>query len=262
MSGTLQSNKNIDATPRSRSTRAPRSAERVADEPAFVLHRHAWKETSLLLDVLTRAHGRLAVIAKGAKRPHSALRSTLVNFQPLTVSYSGRGEVRTLARAEWVGGSAPLTGPALLGAFYCNELLMRLLAREDAHPALFDAYLHTLVQLQQQPGEIEPALRVFELSLLTEVGLMPPLHVEGGSGVPVQPELLYSVTPEGVLPAAGAQGNAPQLEGRYLLALAAQHWAEPGLLARAKAVMRMLFAYHLGHVPLKTRQLLIDLHNL
>jgi DNA repair protein RecO (recombination protein O) len=251
----------VSINPLKPAARLPRAGDRVSDEPAFVLHRHAWKETSLLLDVFTRTHGRIAVVAKGAKRPHSALRSTLVNFQPLAVSYSGKGEVKTLSRAEWVGGSAPLVGTALLGAFYFNELLMRLLAREDAHAALFDAYLQALLALQQQPGSIEQTLRGFELALLTETGLMPPLDQLAASGERLEPAREYAVTPEGVRERTGA-ADALLVEGRHLLALQARDWGTPGLAPRAKAVMRMLIAYHLGERPLRTRQLLIDLHNL
>ena len=126
---------------------APRSDFRIAEQPSFVLHSYPYRETSLILDVFSRDHGRVALVAKGAKRPHSALRGVLQTFQPLGLSWTGKGEVRTLTQAEWVGGMLPLAGDALLCGFYVNELLVKFCAREDAHPALFNHYVLTLSRL-------------------------------------------------------------------------------------------------------------------
>ena len=125
---------------RKRTVRAPRSETRIADEAAFVLHSHPYKETSLIVDVLTRHHGRVALVARGAKRPRSALRGVLLAFQPLSVAWlqgraravngaQGGGDLRTLTRAEWLGGLMPLRGEALMSGFYLNELIQKLLAR-------------------------------------------------------------------------------------------------------------------------------------
>jgi DNA repair protein RecO (recombination protein O) len=250
-----------------RRSRRSASIERVQDEAIYVLHSYPWKETSLLLDVFSRRHGRLALVAKGAKRPTSALRAVLLGFQPCNASWSGRGEVRTLTRAEWVGGQAPLSGLPLLCGFYFNELLVRLLAREDAHEALFDAYHQGIAALagrpQAQAAELEPVLRDFEFVLLRELGHLPELHVEGGSGAPVLPDALYGVDPEhGVHPCA--PGDATGVRGEVLLAL--REGPPPAgdiALARAsKGLMRSLLHYHLSGQTLRTRQLLIDLHKL
>jgi len=246
----------------------PRSRiERVHDEPIYVLHSHPWKETSLLLDVFSRSHGRLALVAKGAKRPTSALRAVLLGFQPCAAGWSGRGEVRTLTRAEWIGGQAPLAGLPLLCGFYFNELLVRLLPREDAHERLFDAYHRSIAALagnpQAQPAELEPVLRGFEFALLRELGSLPELHVVTATGEPVQAQGWYCVDPEqGV--ATCAPGDPGAVRGEVLLAL--QHGAAAagdGSLARAaKTLMRGLLHYHLSGQTLRTRQLLIDLHKL
>ena len=146
---------------------------RIIDEPAFVLHSIPYKETSLILDVFTRQHGRMALIAKGAKRPHSVLRPVLQRFQPLLVSWSGRSELRTLIKSEWVGGTPSLVGDALLCGFYLNELLVKFLAREDAYEKLYDRYaetIHALAELEAANLGIEQILRPFELSLLQETG--------------------------------------------------------------------------------------------
>ena len=102
---------------------------KIEDEPAFVLHSYPFSETSLILDVFSRGHGRLPIMARGARRPKSSLRGVLMNFQPLQLSWFGKGEVRTLHSAEWQGGQPYLQGTALMCGFYLNELLLNLLAR-------------------------------------------------------------------------------------------------------------------------------------
>ncbi len=116
------------------------ATKRISDEPAYVLHRYDWSESSLILEVFTRHHGRIALVAKGAKRPSSSFRPVLLPLQPLHVGFGGDAEVRTLKSAEWQGGHVMPTGDALLSGYYLNELLMRLLARDDPHEALFDTY--------------------------------------------------------------------------------------------------------------------------
>src|SRR5918997_1073415 len=113
--------------------RANGDLTRVDAQPAFVLHSYAFKETSLVVELVTRDFGRVAVVARGARRPRSALRGVLLAFQPLLVSWSGKGEVQTLIRAEWHGGYHPLKGLSLICGFYLNELLLKLLPRHDAH---------------------------------------------------------------------------------------------------------------------------------
>jgi len=125
----------------------------VQDAPGYLLHSTAWRETSLLVQIFSRDHGTVALVAKGAKRPYSVLRPVLSAFQPLQLSWSGAGDVKTLIRAE-CAGVRPLGGRALMSAWYMNELLLRLLPREDPHPALYDAYDAALRQLA---GGIAPA---------------------------------------------------------------------------------------------------------
>src|SRR6478609_8357938 len=122
----------------------PEKEYRVTQQPAFVLHSYPYKETSLIVEVLTRDYGRIALVAKGAKRPHSKLRGVLQTFQPLSVGWSGKSEVRTLTGAEWLGGLLPLEKSALLCGFYLNELLVKFVARDDPHRPLFDHYVEAL----------------------------------------------------------------------------------------------------------------------
>ena len=147
---------------------------RYANEPAYVLHRYDWSESSLILELLTREHGRIAVVARGAKKPSSSFRPILLPLQPLHVAFGGDGEIRTLKSAEWQGGQVMPTGDALLSGYYLNELLLRLLARDDPHPPLFDVYGATVrVLAGEHPQLLQPALRAFELLLLREIGLLP-----------------------------------------------------------------------------------------
>ncbi|MCU0941961.1 MAG: DNA repair protein RecO, partial [Hydrogenophaga sp.] len=130
---------------------------RAADEPAFVLHRYDWSETSLVLEVFTRHHGRIALVAKGVKRPTSQFRPVLLPLQPLQIAWGGEAEVRTLKAAQWSGGHVMPTGDALIAGSYLNELLMRLLARDDPHPRLFDHFT-TAVQLLAERPEAQNVL--------------------------------------------------------------------------------------------------------
>ena len=143
-------------------------AQRILHVSAYMLHASAWRETSLIVQIFTREHGNVAMVAKGAKRPYSSLRPVLAAFQPITVSWTGAGEVKTLTRAE-LAGVRPLAGRSLMSAWYMNELLLRLLPREDPHPLLYDAYEAALRALEQG-ASAAGALRRFEWILLEETG--------------------------------------------------------------------------------------------
>lgn len=242
-------------------TRSPEREHRVTDQPGFVLHSYPHKETSLIVDVFTRDHGRIPLIAKGAKRPHSKLRGALQTFQPLQLAWAGRSEVRTLVSAEWVGGLRPLERSALLCGFYLNELLVKLLARDDPHPALFDHYVSALNQLaHDEPPAI--VLRKFELALLKETGVAGSLAACAQSGEVVSPERLYVVEPERGPREALASDTLPVIAGKTLLDMEASDYADPATQQQSKFLMRHLLAYHLGGMPLNTRQILIDLMQL
>lgn len=246
--------------------------KRISDEPAYVLHRYDWSESSLILEVLTRHHGRVALVAKGAKRPSSNFRPVLLPLQPLRVTFGGDAEIRTLKGAEWVGGHVMPTGDALLSGYYLNELAMRLLARDDAHPALFDAY-HAAVQvLASGQGEaLQAALRAFELLLLREIGLLPVLDIQTLTLAPLDADTGYSLQPDGGLLQAqdGDRASLPGREWRRLqLALedTAPFHATLHVCADAmtglKPQLRTLLNYHCGVATLRTRQMMMDLQSL
>lgn len=250
--------------------------KRTANEPAFVLHRYDWSESSLILEVFTRAHGRIALAAKGAKRPSSSLRPVLLPLQPLTIAFGGEGEIRNLKAAEWAGGLVMPTGEALLAGYHANELLLRLLARDDAHPRLFDAYAELVRQLAGAAGApLEAPLRAFELVLLREAGHLPALDADSATLAELAQDQGYALRPEAGL-APATLGDAPVLPGATWRTLEAalgrprpqaalaQALAGPAAAAlpSLKAQLRTLLHYHCGAGVLRTRQLMIDLQNL
>jgi DNA repair protein RecO (recombination protein O) len=249
------------SAPVPRRSRAPLSQVRVNGQPAFVLHSYPYKETSLIVDLFTRDHGRIAVVAKGAKRPLSKLRGVLQTFQPLSVSWSGKSELRTLIDAEWVGGMLPIERTALLCGFYLNELLVKLLARDDPHRALFDHYISTLNELaHDEPAQI--ALRKFERALLKETGVAADLKRSTTTRETVDAALDYVVDPERGAREARVSDVWPVVSGKTLLDMEREDYADPATQAQSKQLMRFLLAHHLGGVPLNTRQILIDLMQL
>lgn len=233
-------------------------------QPAFVLHSYPFRETSLLLEVFSRGFGRMALVARGARRPKSALRGTLLPFQPLQLGWYGKGEVRTLHRAEWQGSLPSLQGMALLCGFYLNELLVKLLPREDPHEALFVIYQETLRALGANAHQAA-VLRRFEKHLLKELGYALTLEREVETGEPVDPMRRYTyVVERGPLVArdAAAAESALELSGRTLLDMAADDYSNAVTLQQSKALMRLVISHYLGDQVLHTRQLLKDLQQL
>ncbi|GAB3625233.1 DNA repair protein RecO [Pandoraea terrae] len=253
----------IKKTRRASPRQPARPDTRVQEQPAFVLHSYPYRETSLIIDVLTRDFGRLALVAKGAKRPHSALRGVLQTFQPLALSWTGKAELRTLTKAEWVGGLRPLEGDALLSGFYLNELLVKFCAREDPHEKLFNHYLATLHHLaHDEPPAI--ILRAFERVLLRETGYAVAFDRCTQTRARVLPERQYVFHPDwGVRPARGDEPDEwPVVSGQTLLDMEQDDYARAQTVQQSKLLMRFLLNYHLGGVPLNTRQILLDLQKL
>lgn len=231
---------------------------RVNDQPGFVLHSYPHRETSLIVDVFTRDYGRIALVAKGAKRPLSKLRGVLQTFQPLSLGWSGKSELRTLIGSEWVGGLLPLEKSALLCGFYLNELLVKLTVRDDPHPLLFDHYVATLNQLAHQ--ESAPiVLRQFELALLRHTGVAGDFTYCTLSRQSVKPDMLYVVDPEQGPRIANITDTWPRIVGKTLLDMAHEDYSDAVTQWQSKVLMRFLLAHHLGGTPLNTRQILIDL---
>ncbi len=236
---------------------------RIAQAPAFVLHRYPYRETSLIVDIFSRDYGRLGLLAKGAKRPHSTLRGLLQPFQPLLISWIGRLELRLLTGAEWVGGLLPLTGETLLAGFYVNELVMKFCAREEHYGRLFDHYVLTLTRLTQEESP-ERALRSFEHMLLRETGYTGAFDCTFDTRAPVQARDVYIFEPERGIRAArgGDPTHHPRIAGQTLLDMEVDEYGREQTLAQSKALMRALLDHILGDGTLNTRRVLGDLHRL
>ncbi len=248
------------------------ASKRISEEPAYVLHHHDWSESSLILDVFTRNHGRIALVAKGAKRPSSGLRPILLPMQPLHLAFGGDAEIRTLKSAEWMGGHVMPAGEALLSGYYLNELVLLLLARDDPHPRLFDIYARVVEVISSDHGEaLQTALRAFELLLLREIGLLPMLDAQTMTLAALEPDVAYSLVCEGGLRQAGIADRS-SLPGSQWLTLQAslRSQAEFTDTLRAcapvvnelKPQLRALLNYHCGVHTLRTRQMMVDLQSL
>ncbi len=255
---------------------ATRTSRSTAPLAAYVLHRYDWSESSLILDLFTREQGRVAVAAKGAKRPYSQLRAVLLPFQRIHVNLGraardeASSEVQTLRGAEWAGGAAMLTGAALFSGFYLNELLMKLLARHDPHTTLFDAYAATLPALADSDDlAVEAALRAFELTLLQQVGVLPDLSVDTQTQQPVVGSARYALLPEAGVSAARSDEDAVTGSALVGLQAALEHGSLPALqqacrpcLAALKTSLRGLIQHQLGSATLRTRRVMMELQGL
>jgi DNA repair protein RecO (recombination protein O) len=231
-------------------------------QPAFVLHSYPYRETSLILEAFTRDHGRIGLVARGARRPRSSLRGVLLPFQPLLLSWAGRGELHTLMRAEWLGGYVPLKGQALICGFYLNELVLRLLPRADPHDGLFSIYENALTELAAG-GDQSTALRRFEIGLLRELGYAVVLDREVEQGLPVARERNYIyVVERGPIGTADAPGNGVELSGQTLIDMQSGNFTSAVTQQQSKKLMRTLINHYLGDQVLHTRQLLRDLQEL
>ena len=241
--------------------------ERRDAQPAFVLHTYAYRETSLIVETFTADHGRVAMVARGAKRPRSETRGLLQAFQPLTLSWAGAGELKTLLKAEWGGGLPLPRGAALLCGFYLNELLLKLLAREDPHAALFRDYhdaldaLCTTATVAAQ-GAI---LRRFELRLLAELGYALPLTHDADTGAAVDPAARYHYH-FGIGPRAVASNvvrepgvHYPRIRGATLLGLATNAMPDAEAAAEAKRLMREVLDHYLEERRIFSRRVVQDL---
>ena len=236
------------------------SRSRVDGQPAYVLHSYPFRETSLIVEVFSRDHGRVALLARGARRPRSVLRGLLLAFQPLELGWAGKGEVPTLMKAEWQGGQPLLSGKALFFGYYLNELLLHLLPREDTHASLFAAYAAVLRRFADDLQEAD--LRRFERALLQELGYgLTRTHDE--QGVVIDPDAHYAYEIErGPVRLARPGNSALSVRGKTLLDLADDALSDPATQAEAKQMMRALINHHTGGKRLETRKIFMELQEL
>lgn len=240
------------------------NVHRQDNQAVYVLHSYPFKETSLVVELFTHGFGRVATTAKGARRPRSAMRGMLQSFQPLLGTWSGKLELKTLHSLEWGGGLLLLKGEALMCGFYLNELLLRLLPREDPHETLFEYYSATLKKLASGQ-DLATTLRRFELKLLQELGYAIPLHHDA-SEAPIVDNINYCYEAEHgasrLSSALNRAKNGVQLLGKTLIDMTGDDYSNLQTQLQSKQLMRYLLAHYLGDKPLHTRQLLIDMQGL
>lgn len=226
-------------------------------DQAYVLHSRAYRNTSLIIDVLTRAHGRIGLVAKGAKRGNTPLSSKLQPYLPLFLEWGGQNELMTLYKAEVDTRShKPLVGDALYHGFYLNELLQRLLHRHDPHPELFDDYAQCLQALLQNVHRDVP-LRYFELQLLESLGYAMNLLHDVRADAPVSPECEYHyLIEQGPVRVSAQVSDGLIVSGDTLIALATKQLSQERQRNDAKLLMRAVLDHYLGGRPLKARELM------
>lgn len=239
------------------------STHRQDNQAVYVLHTYPFKETSLVVELFAHGFGRVATTAKGARRPRSAMRGMLQSFQPMLATWSGKLELKTLHSLEWGGSLLMLQGEALMCGFYLNELLLRLLPREDPHESLFEYYSATLKTLAKEK-DLATTLRRFELKLLQELGYAIPLAMDNNE-LPIVEEASYRYEAEiGAtrLLTGSRNKSGVQLAGKTLIDMQQDDYSHLQTQQQSKLLMRYLLAHYLGDKPLHTRQLLIDLQGL
>jgi DNA repair protein RecO (recombination protein O) len=225
-------------------------------EPAWLLHHRPWSDTSRIVELMTRDHGRVTLFAHGARRPKSAWRPVLRPFVPLLVSWSGRGDGGTLTGAEATDQAPALPPAALLSGYYLNELLLKLLAREDRHEALYEAYGGALAGLAA--GAETTALRRFERALLDELGYGVDLTREAGSGRPLDAERYYHFRAgHGVFAVREAEPGADRLAGCDLLAVARGDYGQRAAERAARGIYGAAIAHCLEGRGLASREVML-----
>jgi len=232
-------------------------ARRVHLEPAFLLHHYPWRESSRIVELFTRGHGRVSVFARAARRGNSTLPASLQPFGELLVSWSARGEAGQLTGAERGGATTVLAGDRLMSGFYVNELLIRLLPRHDPHPALYDAYARVVAGLGDSAVDPARGLRIFEKRLLEELGWGLDLGHEVGSGAPIEPQRAYRYRLDGGAEVVeGVAEDQFVFAGDSLLSLGCERLDDPRHLADARRLLRAALDQCLDGRPLRTREVM------
>ena len=230
-----------------------RSLTAVDQEPSFVLYQRPYRETSLLVEVLTQDHGRIGLIARGAKRPKSRMAALLQPFRPLTLSWTGRGDLKTLRSVEEAGAFSAPAGDLLMPAFYLNELLLKALRRGDPHPGLFAHYMQALSQMGSG-ALLGPSLRMFELSLLDECGYGLVLDRAMAGAEPIEPDGRYRYDLEsGPHPIPAGDKGGLVFAGSHLMAMGRGDFSDPQVAVAARELFSAAIKHFFGLEALKTR---------
>jgi DNA repair protein RecO (recombination protein O) len=231
-----------------------RNSSRVQLVPAFLLHQRAWRDSSRIIEFLARDHGRVVLFAKGVRRAGSSLGAVLQPFAPLVLSWVGSGDGGTLTGAEFDGEPLRLPPARLMSGYYLNELLLRLLGREDPHPQVYCAYREALAGLGRDASQSR-VLRLFEKRLLDALGLGVDYAHLLADGAPVRADAYYHVAPaRGVLGLAARADAASACHGAELLSLAAEQLEDPASLATARRLLSAALAGPLDGHELASRR--------
>jgi DNA repair protein RecO (recombination protein O) len=232
------------------------AVQRVEMESSFLLHARSYRETSQILEVLSHNYGRVGIVARGARRPRSRWPAVLQPFQPLRVSWSGRGELFTLRAAEPAAHAAPMAGMRLMAGFYMNELLLVFVRRGDPHPVLFAHYTAALADLAGD-DDMEIILRQFEIALLAEAGYGLSLECVAVTGEPLSPTGQYQyVIDQGPVPVVHGQTDGLIFSGEELLAIHSREFGCGNVRRCAKRLTRAVLQHHMHGRELKTREVL------
>lgn len=229
---------------------------RVSLQPAYILHRRPYRNTSWLLEVITLEFGMLGLVAKGVRTQKSEKRALLEPFTKLSIGFSGRGDLMTLTAVEAIIPSSRFESTALYSGMYMNELLCRLLHRHDPHEAIFNCYEQAITALAKPDTQLEPALRKFEITLLQELGYGLQLQYEAETGQAIRPDSMYCYDMENGPMLANAEPKQGLLTtGKCLIALANHTFDDPSIWPEMKKLMRHVIHYHLDGRVLKSREL-------
>ncbi len=233
-------------------------SRRVEQHPAFLLHHRPFRDTSLLLDVFSRDHGKIALVARGARSQKSRLRGVLRPFLPLSLSWVLKSDLGTLTGAELDGGPLSLGGDSLLAGYYANELVLNFVHRHDAQPELFTAYGDAIRALAATSVPA-PVLRAFELELLRLSGYELGFAADASTGAELEAGQTYDYRVElGAIPVAKTSGDTV-FSGAELIGIREQRFDDPTVLRAAGRLLRHAIRHHLGGRELKSRKVLVDL---
>ncbi|MDH3266483.1 MAG: DNA repair protein RecO [Gammaproteobacteria bacterium] len=233
---------------------------RVQQQAAFILHHRPFRDSSQILDIFSRDHGKLALVARGSRGARSRLKGVLRPFMPLSLSWIIKSDLGTLTGAENRGGPLSLSGDALLSGYYVNELVMHFLHRHDPQPEIFDAYTHTIESLVMAGNDIAECLRRFEIELLRQVGYALNLDYEFATNAVLEDEKHYEYRVEQG-PVAVSKSQGPLVfTGKMLASISAQQFAQADVLRAANRLLREVIRFHLGGKELKSRKVLLEMH--
>ncbi len=234
---------------------------RVQQEPAYILHHRPFRDSSQILDVLSREHGKLSLVARGSRGGKSRLKGVLRPFMPLSMSWVQKTDLGTLTGAEVRGAPLSLGGDALMAGYYVNELLLHFLHRHDPQPEVFDLYGDALISLARS-DKPAAALRQFEIALLQHIGYALNLDHDTVTHSALDPESRYEYRMEQGPVAVQKKDGSLVFTGNTLLAIGRQEFSQPEILRAAGRLLRAVIDFHLGGKELKTRKVLVDLHKL